>query len=273
MLQNLHTHCTFCDGKNTPEEIIEEAIKKGFDSIGFSSHATSDLADTVELADKEHDYHKNVSLLKTKYADKIKIFLGLELDRYSEGHISGLKYDYAIGSVHYTDYRGEAIIFDYGKERTKNYIDTLFGGDEIKYARLYYETLAEMPRHIKFDFVGHFDLLTKYCELDTPPFNQNSREYKDVALTALHALREQCEFFEVNTGAVARGYRKTPYPAPFILDEMKKLSCKLILTSDCHNKNYLDCYFKESRELLLAHGINELYYLTDNGFVGEKIKI
>ena len=37
-LQNLHQHTTFCDGKNTPEEIVLEAIKKGFGAIGFSGH-------------------------------------------------------------------------------------------------------------------------------------------------------------------------------------------------------------------------------------------
>ena len=39
MLQNLHTHSSFCDGKNTPEEIVNYAIARGFDSIGFSSHS------------------------------------------------------------------------------------------------------------------------------------------------------------------------------------------------------------------------------------------
>lgn len=33
--QNLHTHTCFCDGKDTPEELIQEALKRGFDSLGF----------------------------------------------------------------------------------------------------------------------------------------------------------------------------------------------------------------------------------------------
>ena len=37
--QNLHTHSTFDDGKNTIEETVLSAIEKGFDSIGFSGHA------------------------------------------------------------------------------------------------------------------------------------------------------------------------------------------------------------------------------------------
>ena len=39
MLSNLHTHTKFCDGSNTAEELVEEAIDKGFVSLGFSAHA------------------------------------------------------------------------------------------------------------------------------------------------------------------------------------------------------------------------------------------
>ena len=38
-LQNLHTHTTYCDGINTPEQIILTAIDKGFGAIGFSGHS------------------------------------------------------------------------------------------------------------------------------------------------------------------------------------------------------------------------------------------
>ena len=35
---NYHMHTTFCDGKNTPEEMVQEALARGFTTIGFSSH-------------------------------------------------------------------------------------------------------------------------------------------------------------------------------------------------------------------------------------------
>lgn len=37
-LQNLLTHTTYCDGKDTIGEMILAACEKGFQSIGFSSH-------------------------------------------------------------------------------------------------------------------------------------------------------------------------------------------------------------------------------------------
>ena len=93
-----------------------------------------------------------------------------------------------------------------------------------------------------------------------------------MALSALREVRRHKEFFEVNTGAISRGYASRPYPAPFLLDEMKKLDCKLVLTSDCHDANYLDCHFKEAKEYVPRHGFDTLYYLTKSGFVREKRK-
>ena len=40
---NFHTHSTFCDGKNTAEEMVIAAIEKGFDVLGFSGHCIHPL--------------------------------------------------------------------------------------------------------------------------------------------------------------------------------------------------------------------------------------
>ena len=52
MKTNYHTHTIWCDGKDDPETVILSAIDKGFDEIGFSSHATypDDSACTVPAA-------------------------------------------------------------------------------------------------------------------------------------------------------------------------------------------------------------------------------
>ena len=40
---NFHTHTRYCDGKNTPEEMVQYALKLGFDSLGFSGHAFTEF--------------------------------------------------------------------------------------------------------------------------------------------------------------------------------------------------------------------------------------
>ena len=84
--QNLHIHTTYADGKDTPEEIILEAIDKGFDSIGFSEHsymAFSDYPYQMSMAAMA-DYKNEVRALSAKYRDKIKLFCGLEFEFFSE---------------------------------------------------------------------------------------------------------------------------------------------------------------------------------------------
>ena len=271
MKQNLHTHSTFCDGKDTPEEMILRAIELGFNSIGFSGHANTVMRDSCEMRERVAAYKEEIERLKPIYADRIEVLLGTELDLYSEGVIDDGPYDYKIISVHYIKKGGEYIPCDYSAERTRDAIERHYGGDGIAYARDYYALVADMPSHISGDIVGHFDLLTKFSEKNPELFDTGAPIYRKYALESLHAIRERQEFFEVNTGAIGRGYRTTPYPDPFILKEMKALNCKLLITSDCHNRDFLDCGYSDAVELVRAAGFDELYYLGKDGFFGEKI--
>ena len=269
MKQNLHTHTEFCDGRSKAEEILEVAISRGFDSIGFSAHAPTS-ADNSSMFHDAEAYYNEIMRLKEKYRDRIKVYFGTELDRFSEGLIPNLDFDYKIGSTHSARVGDSFIHFDYTLEHSLYAINELFGGDERKFVRAYYNTLAEMPERMSFDIVGHFDLLSKFKE-QYKLFDAESDWYRSLAFEALHSLRERCEIFEVNTGAIARGFRTTPYPDGFILDEMRRLDCKLIISSDCHEKSKIDCSFDLAREYVKAHGFGEIYFLTDRGFVGEKI--
>ena len=83
-LQNLHTHTRYCDGADTPREIVEQAIEKGFESIGFSGHSYMHYSQFfLKHGDKTWEYKKEVSTLKEEYKESIKIYLGLEVDMYS----------------------------------------------------------------------------------------------------------------------------------------------------------------------------------------------
>ena len=100
MLQNLHTHTQFCDGENTAEQMVEQAIKLGFKSIGFSSHGCVGKFSRYSL--KQEDvipYREEIKRLKKKYAGVIDVFLGLEFDYYTLDSVEN--YEYSIGSVHY----------------------------------------------------------------------------------------------------------------------------------------------------------------------------
>lgn len=255
--QNLHTHSTFCDGKDTPEEMVQKAIELGFDTLGFSIHSPG-----------TEEYKKEINRLKPIYADRIRILCGLEFEPCSECDTSG--YDYIIGTCHYFNIDGKAVGFDRDAQTVQNVIDTYFEGKGIKFAKAYYESFAQLYKKVKYDIVGHFDIITKNIE-SANLFDTESAEYRNAALEALHTIARDVNVFEINTGAISRGYRTTPYPQPFILKEIHKIGGKVIISSDCHDKNFLNCYFKESLELLRSCGFDKVAVLGNSEF--EEIKI
>ena len=267
--QNLHTHTCYCDGNDMPEELILKAIELGFDTIGFSGHSYTGFdIDWHMSREKTELYKKEIAALKNKYKEKISVLCGLEYDIFSDCDVS--YYDYLIGSSHFLKIDGEYVEFDVDADTVSGIINRYFGGDGIKYAKAYYENMAQLYKYGDFDIVGHFDIVTKHCETHNF-FDINSKEYKNAALESLHALCEKLKVFEVNTGAISRGYRTTPYPAPFILKEMEALGCTVVLTSDCHDKNFLNNHYRESVEYINSCGFDSIGIMKNGAITEVKI--
>lgn len=257
MLSNLHTHTIFCDGKNKAEEIVQKALFKGFSSIGFSGHGY--MAHDLSYCIKDtNEYIKTIKSLKEKYKNDIQIYLGLEED-ITEPCIRA-DFDYIIGSSHYINYNGRYIPIDLSKDGFKELLG-LFNGDFLSLSKSYYETFCDYILKRKPDIVGHFDLVTKYDE--DIFLNQNylelSEKYMKIALLS-------DSLFEVNTGAMARGYRKTPYPYENLLYIIKKNDGKIILNSDCHDCEQLDFGFSDVKAMLKDIGFSYTYIMYDNEF-------
>ena len=262
--QNLHTHTRYCDGINTPEEMVEGALSLDLTSIGFSGHAPLPIPNDFAMTPQARDaYLSHLSRLKEHYRDRIRIFIGVELDYYSEEDLS--LYDYSIGSTHYVKTEEGYHAVDDSRNGVLAAIRSSFGGDPIAYARAYYENVVAFAEKMPYDIVGHFDLLTKYEEGDGF-FGACAEAYCTVAREALHAVARHKRIFEVNTGAIARGYRTTPYPARFLLEEMHALGVGIVLTSDCHDARRLTCRFSEAKELLSEIGFRSLLALTEHGW-------
>ena len=268
--QNLHIHSTYSDGANTPEEIVLEAIQKGFDSIGFSEHSYIDYPPDSD-AHKGHQlaidemalYKKEISELRLKYKDKIDIFCGLEYDFCSDFNADG--FDYIIGSVHCLTFDGYIDNFVSGSANPQAHVNARFGGDGLKFAKAYYESIACLPQRTRCDIVGHFDVITRNNQRDGF-IDTTSKEYLELGFEAIHALKGKVPFFEVNTGAIPRGYTAVPFPQLEFMKEFKRLGFGVMITSDCHDKRYLDCFFDQARELVAAAGFTSKWVLTGNGF-------
>ncbi len=261
-LQNLHTHTTYCDGKDTPEQMVLAAIKAGFGSIGFSEHAPtrSPMSPTEE---KLAEYRREVRALCEQYKGQIDIFCGLEFDTESQTPLD--EYDYVIGSMHYLHKDGARCSVDGSVEQVRNAIDDHYGGCGMEFALDYFKNLCTLPAFGKFDIVGHFDLVSKNCER-ADFFDVNDPAYIRAGLAAIDAIAGKIPFFEVNTGAISRGYRTTPYPAPIFLRAFRERGFGAVISSDCHDARNLRCGFGDAAALLRACGFTERYILTKGGF-------
>ena len=94
---------------------------------------------------------------------------------------------------------------------------------------------------------------------------KETEKYLSFAEKAVKKLVKYNVPFEINTGAIARGYRTSPYPSENILKMIKECGGKIIFSSDCHHKNYLECFFAESEALAKKVGFTKRCILTPNG--------
>jgi len=267
MLSNFHTHSTFCDGNDTPEDMAKAAFEEGFDALGFSSHGYTrfDLSYCVK---DEDGYVRSVSALKQAYKGKMEIYLGTEEDAFAL--IDRSKYEYIIGSLHFLKIDGKILPIDIGNEYMQRCFEA-FDKNAERMAECYYSTFTDYLMKRRPDVVGHFDLIKKYDEVSEPIFLGN-KKHDEIAKSFLRTIASKGFLFEVNTGAIARGYRTLPYPSADLLHVLKAEGADITITSDCHNADYLDCYFDETKHILYDIGFRKTVILCNNKFTKIPLK-
>ncbi len=263
MLQktNFHTHTLYCDGKNTPEEMVQAAIEKKFVSLGFSSHSYT-AYDTGYCMAKEDipKYQNEIRALQKKYQNQIQIFCGVEQDFYAESGIEG--FDYVIGSVHAIAKDGNCYTIDASKAQTNQLVTQEFDGDFLKLAECYFETVAHVVEQTDADIIGHFDLITKFYE--NAAWLEDKR-YRFAAWAAMEHLLQFDKPFEINTGAIYRGFRTEAYPAVWLLKALQKQGGKVLLSSDSHDTHSLGYGFETILSMIQEIGFQSMCIWTENG--------
>jgi len=250
-LSNVHSHTTFSDGKNTAEEMVRAALGLGFNTLGFSEHGPADYDDAAMPADRMGEYRAEVLRLRKKYAGRIHILLGLEHDWLSPAAPDGL--DYAIESVHYVQKDGQLWSVDWTRKKQETAIRELYGGDPYALCRDYFRTVCESIEGTNADILGHIELVMKFNEA-RDLFDDANPRYLGPALACAELAAKSGRLIEVNTGAIARGYRTQPYPGAAMLRRAAECGGRIILTSDCHDRAFLDCHFAQAAGLARACG-------------------
>ncbi len=247
ILKDFHTHTTYSDGKSSPEEMLLSAIEKGLRTYGFSEHGYTDfdLRYCMSL-EKSELYKAEILRLKEKYKDKIEVLLGIELDAFSS--YSTDDFDYVIGSAHYVKRDGVYRAIDESPIELQSICDEWYGGDYYSFAEDYFKMAEELAKK-KIDIIGHFDLITKFNE-GNKLFDTDHPRYLAAAKKAIDLLLPMNVPFEINTGAISRGYRSEPYPSKNLIEYIRSGGGSFILCSDTHHKDNI-CFDFEKWEHLI----------------------
>ena len=204
---NLHTHSIYSDGKSQPREIVEEAIRQGLTTLGFSEHSPLPFDNTFSVKSVDMPrYVAEIAQLKAEFKDQIDIYCALEAD-YLTGvsepfAVTKEKYhlDYLIGGVHLVvdpalrQAQGplaDQIWFIDGPkwEVYDEGLQKFFNGDIRRAVRRFFEQSNEMIENEQFDIIAHFDKIKMHNR--DRYFHEDEPWYRKLALETLDLIREK----------------------------------------------------------------------------------
>ena len=245
--KDLHMHTCYCDGSAAPEDMVISAIEKGLSTVGVSGHSYTFFDESYCMQKAEVPrYLAECRYLRAKYFDRIHVLCGVEQDYYSDYPTD--EFDYVIGSVHYVKVDEEYIPVDESVAILKNAVEKHFNGDIYALCELYFATVADVVNKTDCDIIGHFDLISKFIERE-PLFDFRHPRYVAAWQKAVDTLLRYDVPFEINTGAISRGYRTSPYPSEEMIAYIKEHGGRFVLSSDAHSTDAIAYRFEEFEAL------------------------
>lgn len=268
---NYHTHCELDDGKGPIKEYVKEAIKRNFASLGFSCHTPMPTDDNWHIKKEDYpSYIEQIETLKEKYKETLVLYKGLELDYFEkEETLEGSSYkdqlDFTIGAVHliFHNPSDAYLAVDGPIDEFTTLLNDNFNKNIKAFAKHYFNLQMQMIDNFSFDFLAHCTLMEKHNQ-NSQFFNQEDKWYQFLASEMLEFAKEKEVRIELNTGAIARGRTKEPYPSLSLLKTCYDLKIPIVINSDAHHYSNLDFYFDEAKSLLKEIGYKEIDIL-ENG--------
>ena len=232
---NMHTHTKRCGhAQGLDKEYVEAAITAGFKVLGFSDHAFfpnivhEHMRGNYEELD---NYIKSVLNLKKKYAKKIDIKLGFEIE-YQESFYGFYRYlleekgfDYLI--------LGQHLI--YGKDGNPIFY---FKQDDIEGIKRYKDDVIKAMETGLFLYVCHPDIFMSHISKITPEILKVCEEICEASAKYNIPL-------EVNLGGFgwanlhAQMNGNQPYPNHYFWEIASKYKCKCMIGIDAHSPEQL----------------------------------
>jgi len=204
MIQDLHSHTyySFC-GADKPEAIVEAAIEGGITLFGISDHAHGVGHGRIEVYRAADDgvtfsdygrmlerYYDHICLLKEKYADRIRVLSGIEVN--TQGNL--LRAALPAGA--------DISFFDYCLIEQLDYEDSITQGDLFSFAK---------RCGCRMRGIAHTDLFSHIAHLGANPLDYFKR------------MADENIFWEMNVSYDrVHHYREHEYVKRFLADEWQQ---------------------------------------------------
>lgn len=258
-LSNYHSHCTFCDGRSTPEDFVKFAISHGFRAYGFSSHSPLPFETFWNMSkDDMPEYLEEINRLKEKYAGQLEIYTSLEIDYLDETYNPSIAYfqelplDYRIGSIHFlplSEHLSEdnMVCIDGAFADYKDSVDRYFEGKISKLVTRYFDSTLKMIEAGGIDIVGHMDKIYmnghKY-----EGFSFDADWYQKPFKAVLDLIAQKGLMVEVNTKNLIK--KQQIFPRKEYLGLLKDMNIPVMVNSDCHYPDLVNDGRSEAFEIL-----------------------
>ncbi len=268
---NFHQHSVFSDGKAEPEAYVQQAVKLGFEAIGFSEHSPLPFDTPFSLKQKNIErYVATIESLKEKYSNKLSIYRSLELDfipDFSENFEQwkqACKVDYAIGGVHLVKPpHADELWFTDGPDRTiyDNGIEKYFDNNIKKAVTTYYHQINGMVESQRFDVVAHVDKITMHNQ--NRYFTEDEKWYRALVSETLHLIKEKDLIIEINTRGLYKKRSNKLFPDAETLQQVIKLNIPVIISSDAHQPEEINLFFDYAVSKLRQYGCKRILFFKE----------
>ena len=258
LLNNYHTHTSRCGHAiGTDEQYVIEAIKAGFQTLGFTDHFMApDL-------NRNFEYFDSIALLKEKYKNQIDIKIGLEVE-YFKYYLPF--YHKLIDEKHvdYLIFGNHCYLADDAKDREGSYDFLENEHGSLKTLELYYKSFKEAVETGLFKYIAHPDI-----------FMKSYQRWDEHTIELTHKIARLLEKYNLYAELNGQGYRSQKrmeydgkivptYPFKEFYKILSTYNIKFVIGCDAHEPTkFTDDAIKFMTNMAKELNLNVIYTLDD----------
>lgn len=275
---NYHQHCSYCEGIDSPDKIVEFALQKQMQAIGFSSRAPLPFNFPFVLTTETLPlYCQSIETLQKRFRNQIHIYLAIEVDylpyKLTPSDSQFDNFAYTIGAVHlispdkdtqlcdasaYFEIDGSFSLFKKG-------LRELFDND-IQFAlETYHKRVREMVTQSPPTILAYLDKY-KINNKAKAYFSEDDAWYRNLMLDTIEVISKSNVIIEVNTKWLYKNKSSDTFPSFWVLEHIKELGIPICLGSGAGLARETLALFPQMANLLHKIGFEELWALEKNGW-------